>query len=869
MLKINKILSKTIKSPLLLRGLFPFCHSRESGNPSSLSLRGAKQACPCESRGNNLSGFSLIELMVAAAILAFIVFGIFQAYSTGFMGMADARDRTVATNYSQEAMENIKNMDFELITNENLSTPEIIDGKFNRVVTISDEHDNLKKITTQIFWTNRKGQIINIDTTMHINIIQFNPGAATKITLYANPYYTVLPSSGIVDLIAIIKDEKGNTKIDWDDGDIRFAVLGTGYSDFPKGIDGGSYLGYLGNIPETDEIAITPTDGVAKTTFTASNYIDGVEVAQGDVIIKAWVVSPDITSTPITITVTLDVVRIDLSADPTSIEADGTSISTVTAALKNSGDATVGDATNDITFNISGEGTFVNSVGVALPNTVTITPPDEPGGIAKIYVKSINDTPGIAVVTASSEGLLSDTVNIMTIGDPHSVSVSVDPVFIYTDDLIGTEVTVTINDINGNPVEYTGIINLSTSDDTGAFVQDTDCDPLSTDSLCFDSASSKYTTFSSTSPGTVTITASGDGLISGNTDIEVKTALIADNITLTADPQNILVGGGDASEITATVKQGSTTISQYNNDITFQIISDSSFLEDAVLSFNSETYATNVPLTIIGDNYGNDGVAEVELLSASNVGTVTIRVSTYNSLGTYIEKTVNVGFYSNAHHINLSADPQKMSVGGDTCTVTAEIVDSSNTLVSNYNEEITFTLLEGWPSNAKFTLSNTSNLIQTVDSGVSLVELTSQNKAGTVKMKASSFTGTTTIEGYLNIPVGIIVDLADPHNISYNDITKEVNFDINVQGAALILEEMKVSWEGTSETLNEITINGDVVYSNSASSETVVDVTDATLSIGVSNIKMYFDTEANMSGKTINVVFNPNSGSYPVIVYVP
>jgi len=50
MLKINKILSKKIKF--------------------SISFRGAKQACPRESRGSNLSGFSLIELMVAIVILA-------------------------------------------------------------------------------------------------------------------------------------------------------------------------------------------------------------------------------------------------------------------------------------------------------------------------------------------------------------------------------------------------------------------------------------------------------------------------------------------------------------------------------------------------------------------------------------------------------------------------------------------------------------------------------------------------------------------------------------------------------------------------------------------------------------------------------
>jgi prepilin-type N-terminal cleavage/methylation domain-containing protein len=62
MLKINKILSKKIKFPLSLPGLFPFCHSRESGNPSFLSFRGVKQQ-------SNLNGFSLIELMIAVTIL--------------------------------------------------------------------------------------------------------------------------------------------------------------------------------------------------------------------------------------------------------------------------------------------------------------------------------------------------------------------------------------------------------------------------------------------------------------------------------------------------------------------------------------------------------------------------------------------------------------------------------------------------------------------------------------------------------------------------------------------------------------------------------------------------------------------------------
>jgi len=136
---LNKILLRKIKFPL--------------------SLRGAK-------RRSNLNGFSLIELMVAVVILAMAIFGIFHAYSVGFMGMADAKDITVATNYAREKMEDIKNMDFELITNENLGVPEIIDEKFNRVVIVTNEYNNLKKVTTTVNWDDRE---VKLDTLIYNN----------------------------------------------------------------------------------------------------------------------------------------------------------------------------------------------------------------------------------------------------------------------------------------------------------------------------------------------------------------------------------------------------------------------------------------------------------------------------------------------------------------------------------------------------------------------------------------------------------------------------------------------------------------------------------------------------------------------------
>jgi len=683
---------------------------------------------------------------------------------------------------------------------------------------------------------------------MHINKTQFTPGKAAKLVLYADPYYTVLPTAGTANIIAVIKDINGNTKIDWNGDDIQFSI--TSDSDFPKS-GGGSFLGYFVDDPgDTTGIDIkykTPEGGII---FKASEYKIDDKLQKGDVVIEAYVELPNgggTISDIITIDVTLDVVRIELSANPISIDADGLSISAIDADLKDSGDTTVAAATNDITFNISGEGIFVDSEGLSLPNTIIITPS---GGIASIFVKSINDLPGVAIVTASSEGLLSDTINIITKGDPYSISVSVIPNLIYTNDLDGATVIVTIKDINGNPVKYTGTINLSKSTSTGAFGQDTDCDPLiPSDSLCFDNAI-------------------GDGLISGNTDIEVESALIADNISVAANPQNILAGGEVASEITATIRQGTTLISTYNNNIIFEMISDTSVLHDAVLSYDSIT-STIIDLT--GNDYGNDGEAMVHLKPASNVGTAIIKVFTHNSLGDYIEETIEVGFYSNAHRILLSAEPPKMEVSGgepDTSIITARIVDESGTKVENYNEDITFTILEGWPSNAKFTLTNTSSLVQTVINGEISIGLTSQNKAGTVNLKASSFNGTENILGYLNIPVGIDLDLAVPPSINYD--TSEpyyyVSFNIDVQGGELLLEEMLVSWDFLAdETLNKIEIDSSVIYpetSTPISSGEPIDVIDSTLSItGTHNVKLYFN--ANMSGKsTLDVTFNPNSGDY-------
>jgi len=113
-------------------------------------------------------GFSLIELMVAVAILAMAIFGIFHAYSVGFMGIADARDITVATNYAREEMENVKN-NSSLCDSSGYSSDE---GKFDINVSINGPSaENLYNITTTVSWDDRNGiyKEVKLETLIYNN----------------------------------------------------------------------------------------------------------------------------------------------------------------------------------------------------------------------------------------------------------------------------------------------------------------------------------------------------------------------------------------------------------------------------------------------------------------------------------------------------------------------------------------------------------------------------------------------------------------------------------------------------------------------------------------------------------------------------
>jgi len=578
---------------------------------SFLSLRGAKR------RSNlNFSGFSLIELMVAVVILVMVIFGIFLAFTTGFQGMADARDRTVATNYLQKAMEDVKNMDFEKIST---TTKNFTDGnkQFRIDMNLIEESETFKKVYTIVSWKDRNGEIKTVDGSMTINFTEIFASDAAKIVLFADSYNILNnPSSehSSTDIIAVIKDINGNTVTEWEKGDVTFEIISSEslFGEFPGGLS----------------IIEAPTvEGRASITFSSKGTFAAAAAPTDDYYvlqeIKASVYLPDsekmVTDT-ITIKITDGPVKIKISdpkPNPESLEAVIGNYSTITASVINAaGDVLlIQDIFNtiEITFNAFGEGKFENDSSTYTYTIVWDTGNDNPATFTvKLYSTG---TEGSVNIVATSPNLESDGTSVVFLGKPVAISISAKPNPIYENDTEGSTISIGLLDSNGyytKPIGNSIIVLLSLTDNgTGGSIAGT--------SLTFNLSDPigviKTSTFSGqTSTGTAiidAIDAVAEGLTGSSITINVISSLVPDHIKLDAVPPSVKANGSDFSTITAIVcDESGKEVTTYTGNITFELTGSP---DVGIFDGDNLVHTTNGEATIklVSAGMGADGTATV------------------------------------------------------------------------------------------------------------------------------------------------------------------------------------------------------------------------------------------------------------------
>ena len=319
-----------------------------------------------------------------------------------------------------------------------------------------------------------------------------------------------------------------------------------------------------------------------------------------------------------------------LQAVPSSLLADGTSISAIRATVADGGGSAVTDGTI-VSFNV------ITGTGILSAPTATTT-----GGIATVtYTASI--TPGTETIRADTANSVFNTVDIILTG-PTVGSVTVTPgsPSIIADGDSNTLIFAHVRDTGGSNIPDGTTVTFITT--AGSLSEET----TTVDGI----ATAKLT--SSTNLGSATIWASSGG-ISDTTTVSFVPGPVAD-ISLTATPATLEADGIQTSEIRAYV----TDLNGHsidNETITFAVTTGTGLL--------------SAPIAIT-----SGGVAQVTYTASTTAGIETITAASTNGTSS----TVNVA-------LQPSLNGGVLSIGALPTTIPADGVATSDvTATLTYND---------------------------------------------------------------------------------------------------------------------------------------------------------------------------------------
>ncbi|ACQ81027.1 Ig domain protein group 1 domain protein [Beutenbergia cavernae DSM 12333] len=479
-----------------------------------------------------------------------------------------------------------------------------------------------------------------------------------------------------------------------------------------------------------------------------------------------------------------------IAADPTSIPADGASTSTITVTLLDANGNPVGAGGDAVTLSSTAgtlSGVTDNGDGTY---TATLTSATAAGTATVSFTVNGAGADATAEVTFTAGA-----------ADPATSTIAADPASIVADGVSTSTITVTLRDVNGNPVTDAGdVVALATT--------------LGTLGAVTAGGDGTYTALltSGTAAGTATVSFTIDGVAGESTAAVTFTAGAADpgSSTIAADPASIVADGVSTSTVTVQL------VDSNGNPLT-----DSG--GTVVIGTDAGV------LTATTDN--GDGTYTATLTSSTDAGTATL---TFTVNGAASSSTASVAFTAGA------PDPATSTITADPTQITADGVSTST---------VTLTLLDanGNPvgaSGGTVTMSTDAGALGPVSDngdGTYTAVLTSPTSTDppaaiiTFALNGTPGTATATVAFVAGVPSTTTSEIAaDPASITADGVsTSTVTVTLRDGNGNPVTDAGDVvTLTTTLGVLGGVTNNGDGTYTATLTSATTVGTATVSFAIG-------------------------------------
>ena len=424
-------------------------------------------------------------------------------------------------------------------------------------------------------------------------------------------------------------------------------------------------------------------------------------------------------STNVTIGSSAEVASITLSANPTSLLADGVSSSTLTATLLDiSGNLLIKD--NVLVKFKTTLGNFSNGL-----QTITVATMGTFGVSGKVLVSLIaGTTSGIATVVCESGNVTQSTVvTIGTSGQVASITLSANPTSLPVGDSSST-ITALLLDTSGDLIRLSNIpVTFTTT--LGHFSNNLQTITVTSQSTTAVPGKVVVSLIAGTTSGIALIKCESGG-VTQTTNVTIGSSAQVASITLSASPTTLPSDGISSSTLTALLKDiTGNPITQSNIAVTFT----------TTQGLGHFSNGSNTITVTTANSVGSSGAVVVSLIAGTTSGTAVV---TCASGGVTQATTITIGSVSTqVASITLTASPLAFPASDATLssTITATLYTANGQPVSS-GVVVSFATNMGFFSNKLQTVIGYTN-----SSGVALAYVYSGGTVGTAQINVSAGAG--------------------------------------------------------------------------------------------------------------------------------